>query len=336
AAANDVENILRRRGDGPAYGEVLRRAGLHMGLELPVDDVGLAEHALALEHTRQRWHLLPDHERDARWQEALGDPPTPEEGEMALSLLEHKHRRKLGYHVIKLVNEPPGPMPGCLFLAWLARPRFELVMPALMEVARLRQSVRHRVTVGVVGSPSSGKDAAIAALFGIETHNISPVAGSTKSVEITKLAGPTALYVVNTPGMGDVIESVTEEARQVLDHIDVYLYVINAQGGVQAREKADHEACLRTGRPVLAVVNKIDTLREEDRERYLEDARHKLQVRREDFLAAAFDPLPQLSESPIGIEAVQQWVTDRLVELGKDPTELPWMASVEEQESLER
>ncbi len=330
AATNDVANIFKRWGEGPPYGEVLRRAGVRLGLDLPSDDVVIAEHALALEHTRQRWHLLPDRERDARWQEALGDPPTPEEGEMALALLEHKHRRKISYHVTKLVNEPPGPMPGCLFLFWLARPRFELVMPALMEVARLRQSVRYRVTVGVVGSPSSGKDAAIGALFGIETNNVNPIAGSTKTVEITQLPGPTALFVVNTPGMGDVIEDVTEEARQILDHIDVYLYVVNAQGGVQAREKADYEACVATGRPVVAVVNKIDTLREEDRQRYLEDARHKLQTRPGDFFATAFDPLPQLSETPIGIEPVQQWLTDRLVELGKDPTELPWMADADE------
>jgi GTPase Era involved in 16S rRNA processing len=175
-----------------------------------------------------------------------------------------------------------------------------------------------------MGSPSSGKDAALSAVFGLEPSNVSPVAGSTTTVEITRLPGTSALYLVNTPGLGDVVEDVTEEARQVLDHIDLYLYVVNAQGGVQAREKADHAAAVATGRPVLSVVNKIDTLRPSDRERYLDDARAKLGVDEADFVATAFDPLPQLAESPIGVEEVRRWIEERLRELGKDPAELPW------------
>ena len=150
------------------------------------------------------------------------------------------------------------------------------------------------------------------------------VAGSTTQVEIRKLPGSTALYVVNTPGMGDVVESVTEEARQVLDHIDVYLYLVNAQGGVQAREKADHAACVARGRPVLVVVNKIDTLRERDRDRFLEDCRAKLGVSPEHVVATAFDPLPQLAPAPLGIGPVREWLQRELVALGKDESELPW------------
>ena len=38
------------------------------------------------------------------------------------------------------------------------------VEEAVLEISALRQTVRHRVTIGVVGSPSSGKDAAIGAI----------------------------------------------------------------------------------------------------------------------------------------------------------------------------
>ena len=179
------------------------------------------------------------------------------------------------------------PLAGCLGIFYLARPRDELLLPAVVELSALRRTVRHRVTVGVVGSPSSGKDAAIKAIFGIDSGNVNPVAGSTREVEITRLKNATALYVVNTPGMGDVIASVTEEAKQVLDLIDLFVYVVNAQGGVQARELADYRACVARDRPVLAVVNKIDTLRESDRERYLIDARGKLGAPESGFLAAA-------------------------------------------------
>ena len=217
-----------------------------------------------------------------------------------------------------------GPLGGPLLLLWLGRPQDKNLLPAVLEVARLRRLVRYRITVGVVGSPSCGKDAAIRAIFGIDSGNINPIAGSTTKVAITRLPDATALFVVNTPGMGDVVASVTEEARQVLDHIDVYVYVINAQGGVQARELEDYRRCLATGRPVLVVVNKIDTLRPADRERYLSDARDKLQAPPEDFLDAAFDPLPQLSESPLGVDGVRSWLTATLEGMGKRRSELPW------------
>jgi tRNA U34 5-carboxymethylaminomethyl modifying GTPase MnmE/TrmE len=212
-------------------------------------------------------------------------------------------------------------MPWALWA--LLRPPPEKRVEMVVEVARLRQVVKRRVTIGVVGSPSSGKDSAIKALFGIDTGNISPVAGSTREVSIQRLPGATALFVVNTPGMGDVVEAVTEEARQVLDHIDLYLYVVNAEGGVQAREKADQGRCVATGKPVLTVVNKVDVLRPRDKDRYLEDARAKLGVEPQNFAAVAFDPLPQLAPGPINLGFVHDWLRTQLEALGKDPEELP-------------
>lgn len=53
-------------------------------------------------------------------------------------------------------------------------------------------------------------------------------------------------------------------------------------------------------------------------------ARQELSIPAEDFLPVAFDPLPQLSPHPIGLDAVRAWIQDHLVEYGKDPAELPW------------
>lgn len=286
--ASDVENIALRGGEGPAYSDVLRRVANRMGVDATEQD--------AVEDV-ERW-LVEAQERGA-------DP-----GE----------RRPL----VRQLTEPTSPLPGCFFFAWMMRPRFDLVTPAVLEVAQLRSRVRRRVTIGVVGSPSSGKDAALAAIFGMQTGNVSPVAGSTRAVEIHRLDGPAALFLVNTPGLGDVTEEVTEQAREVLDHIDVYVYVLNAQGGVQEREKSDYDAVVDTGRPVLAVVNKIDTIREDQRRRYLSDARAKLGAPEGAFLPAAFDPLPQLSDAPIGVPAVRQWIADTLAAHGKDVDQLPW------------
>jgi len=325
SAAHELLNLVLRRGAGPPYGEVLERVADWRKVPLPDGDHEARENALLHAVLADKWRELSPEERAERWARAAGTEPVPSSGDEALEALQELDGRRynLVAHAELAATVLPGPF-GCVPALVALAPRYDRVLPAVLEVARLRQTVRYRVTVGVVGSPSSGKDAALASVFGVATGNIDPVAGSTKEVEITRLPGAQALFLVNTPGMGDVVASVTEEARQILDHIDVYVYVVNAQGGVQAREKADHAHCVATGRPVLAVINKIDTLRPDDRERYLADARDKLGTTERDFAAVAFDPLPQLAESPIGVEVVQQWIEDRLKELGKEVDELPW------------
>lgn len=336
--AQDLENIVKRKGEGPPYREVLQRLADRRGVDATgaVEEV---ERRLLEAWLREAWPRLEPEERERLWARLELETPAPADAEAALVSVGERLAigAKVGAGAVGLTAlrisalfvPPLVPLSGLLWVWWLGRTRDEVVLPAVLEVSALRQTVRHRVTVGVVGSPSCGKDAAIKAIFGIDSGNVSPVAGSTSTVEITRLDGSTALYVVNTPGLGDVIETVTEEARQVLDLIDVFVYVVNAQGGVQARELEDYLDCVRRNRPVLAVVNKVDTLRQSDRERYLADAREKLGAPEEDFLAAAFDPLPQLSEEPIGLAEVRSWIEERLQGLGKDPRELPWIGGAQ-------
>ena len=322
-----LRNLLLRGGEGPPYGRLLR--GVVRRSKLPLDprlrnetDLEVLERALLEAWAEAVWPELTATQRSGL-ETALGEPLADSPPDTTALAVRGRPGELVPWRATALVVT--GLLWPFLVAVLLGRPRDDILLPAVLEVARLRQIVRHRITVGVVGSPSSGKDAAILAVFGVNSGNIDPVAGSTRSVTITRLPEATALYVVNTPGMGDVVESVTEAARQVLDHIDLYLYVLNAQGGVQARELADYQRCVASERPVLVAVNKIDTLREADRERYLVDAREKLGAAAEDFVAVAFDPLPQLSETPINIDAVRDWIRDRLVDYGKDPAELPWI-----------
>lgn len=330
--AQDLANMVWRKGEGPPYPEVL--ASLVARHDVSGGSVEEMERALLDHWIETAWGELPVEERERIWRRLNLELPAPVEGHLALVSMTERLKQGARYgagvmavgvlRLIPFLFPPFMPVTGVLAVAWLGRPRDDVLMPAVLEISALRQTVRHRVTVGVVGSPSSGKDAAIKAIFGLDSGNVNPVAGSTKMVEITRLESATALYVVNTPGMGDIIEQVTEEARQVLDLIDVFVYVVNAQGGVQARELEDYRRCVARDRPVLAVVNKIDTLRERDRERYLADARDKLGAPEDAFLAAAFDPLPQLSDEPIGLDDVRTWIATALQGLGKDADELPW------------
>lgn len=332
-------DTVTRNGQPKTYEEILRDLSRERQLALGSEEA--MELAVVRDCVRKGWAGLTPEARRAAWRDVglEGEPPAtaPE----AIAQIDASPQRGVGYVLTRLAGvganlgsaaviatlTPLGcalrPFAVPLLVYWLLKPDERVTIEGALQIARLRQSVLHRVTVGVVGSPSTGKDAAIKALFGLDTGNVSPIAGSTKEVAIQRAPGSTALYLVNTPGMGDVVERVTEEARQVLDHIDVYLYLVNAEGGVQAREKADYARCVASGKPVLAVVNKIDVLRPRDKERFLADARQKLGAAEEDFVAAAFDPLPQLSPTPINREAVRDWLVKKLILLGKDPAELP-------------
>jgi GTP-binding protein EngB required for normal cell division len=331
--SHKLMNFWWRRGQPPEYHVVLNGLARRSKAKPVGDTLEDIERAILKKWMRQAWAQLGDEERLRFWSERGLNPPVPGVGENALTLVEQTLGQKARFMLatltvptwIALIAVPITPPIGLLFVLLTLGPNYKKLVPAVLEVTRLRQLVLHRVTIGVVGSPSAGKDAAIKAIFSVDYGNVNPVAGSTKKVAITRLPGATATYVVNTPGMGDVVQGVTEEARQVLDHIDVFVYIVNAQGGVQARERADYQACKRSGRPVLAVVNKIDTLRESDRERYLSDARKKLGAPADAFLAAAFDPLPQLSDEPIGLAAVKEWLHTELLGAGKDPSELGWL-----------
>ena len=344
-ASHGVSNLWRR-GEGRPYPAILAEAAAILKVEVQADPE-LTELAVLRRWFVLRWEGQTPEARAILWSRMGLGTDAPADGEGAaveaerrlgrgfgywISEQRDRLRKSLGWIAVGLGFTPIGCALRPVLMPWmiwtLLRPPPEKLVEMVVEIARLRQMVKRRVTIGVVGSPSSGKDSAIRALFGIETGNISPVAGSTKEVSIQRMPGATALYVVNTPGLGDVVEAVTEEARQVLDHIDLYLYVVNAEGGVQAREKADHSRCVATGKPVMALVNKVDVLRARDRDRYLSDARAKLGVEEENFAAVAFDPLPELAPGPINLETVHRWLRQKLGELGKDPEELPELPAV--------
>lgn len=345
-ARHGLLNAFLGRGDGPDWLEVLR--DLNGDPKIGYGEIADAELAVVRKAHVESWARLGTEARAELWCQLGLEGEPPEAGAEAMARAESSLGRAFGYvltqakaglststfpYFVLLAFLPVGACLNPVFMLAILlganrslrsdRPR---LVAMVMHVARLRQVVLKRITVGFVGSPSTGKDAGIRALFGIDSGNISPVAGSTRTVNIQKAPGATALYVVNTPGLGDVVQGVTDEAKQVISHIDVYIYVVNAEGGVQAREQSDYRACRDTRKPVLALVNKIDLLRPRDKDKYLADARDKLGAPEDSFLAVAFDPMPELSPSPIGLDAVRTWLVEALVSLDKDPNELPWLS----------
>lgn len=170
--------------------------------------------------------------------------------------------------------------------------------------------------IAFLGTASSGKTSGIKALFDVDMGDISPIPGTTKDVKYAKVTDN--VVVADAPGFRDIDEDVSSKAKGILEKVDIFVYVLNAEGGFKQPEKEDYEDCLTHDRPILVVMNKIDLLRSEQREGFLRDQREKLGVSPDDFIPVAFDPLPAIYDEPRKLDAVEAWLMKVLRERGKD------------------
>ena len=119
-----------------------------------------------------------------------------------------------------------------------------------------------RLQIGLFGRRNAGKSSLINALTGQEISLVSPVAGTTtdpvyKSFE---LAGVGPVVFIDTAGLddvGDLGALRVERTRQALDKTDVAILVLTE---APMEELPWLDLLKEKGRPVLAVLNKSDTL----------------------------------------------------------------------------
>jgi GTP-binding protein EngB required for normal cell division len=333
--AAEIESALRALGSlhpfgvmvlgrqPPPWPDVVAGLAERMGLT-PTDAVVDQERAIL---ARWRTDGATDTQRQAiaRVLALPAQPPTPSDAALQLGPRARLPALRPGLLLGVLVRIIPvfAPFFMALVLLRVARTtRDGVLRGAILELQRLRLLVQRRLVVALVGPPSSGKDAAILALFGLDTGNVDPVAGSTKAVALFTAPGDPHIQIVNTPGLGDVLTELTLETREILDQADLFLFLVNSQGGVRQRERDEFARVRQRQKPTLVLVNKVDTLKDEDRPRFLADVAAKLRVEPAQVLGVAVDPLPQLSPVPIGIDAVHAWLSARLDDLGRDPDAL--------------
>jgi GTP-binding protein Era len=195
----------------------------------------------------------------------------------------------------------------------------EAVVHAQWEVAatEVARAMSEQVVLAFLGSASAGKDAAIKALFDVDFGEIDPIPGSTARLRVAAVDPEGRFLVANAPGFGDLRDEVEAEARRALEHLDVAIYLVNADGGATIDEKRDLDAIRALGRPTLVCLNKIDLIRPAEREAFVAATLAQLGVRREDAAVTAFDPLPALAAEPMGVDEVSAWLTRTLADGGK-------------------
>jgi GTP-binding protein EngB required for normal cell division len=318
AGSHGVGNVVFRKGKPPPWHEVVRDLAKRQKVDHQGDPVHLERNVL------EGWLEAgkPKPVPRAEIEEVLAADPWGEPTTALQPVGRSSLKKALGGPLLawfgRMLLPFVGPAIVLALVMWLGRPRDSILLPAILEIARLRIRVKHRFVVALVGPPSVGKDAAIKALFGFDTGNVNPIAGSTRDVAVYEVPGDHGLEVINTPGVGDVQSALTDETRGILDQADLFLFLVNAQGGVRQREKDEFRHVRRRRRPVLVVMNKVDTLKQADRDRMVADSTQKLGLSEGDVVGAAFDPLPVLADEPIGVDAIHTWLADQLEASGRD------------------
>lgn len=192
---------------------------------------------------------------------------------------------------------------------YLAR---KLIKSIAKKPRLISQKYRNSIIVSFYGSANAGKSSGVKALFGINPGIIHPIPGTTKEVGVWTL--PDGLSIADTPGLQDINDDRAAKAKRFIDNTDIFIYVINSNGGITEKVRVDLELLKAIGRPLLLVLNKIDTIEKSKREEFVEHQFRVADISRDSFLAVAFDPLSQISHKPINLVLVRKWLNKTVKE----------------------
>lgn len=206
--------------------------------------------------------------------------------------------------------------------AWLAvdlaGPAYRKTVPAVLYVAMLRQILANRVTIGVVGDGSTGKDALIRNVFRLDA-NVDPVAGSTAEAEAYAIGTNGVAEVINYPGFNDYRAAVNTHTDERLHHTDLFLLVVDCKRGISGSDVAIMRKIQELQQPILVCLNKSDLIRDEkEKQKLLAAAVDRLGISGKDMALTAFDPDIRISKLPKGRERVLEWIRATLEGIGKE------------------
>lgn len=169
---------------------------------------------------------------------------------------------------------------------------------ALLERSRqIESSLQGRnVRVVVFGTGSSGKTSVINGLLGQMVGQVEPTIGTTQEGQTYHLPLKglnREILITDTPGIleiGEVGSDRAQIARQLATQADLLLFVVD--NDLRQSEYEPLQALAQIGKRSLLVFNKTDLYTDEDRERILNELRHRVQglMSSSDVLAIAANP----------------------------------------------
>lgn len=159
--------------------------------------------------------------------------------------------------------------------------------------------------VAILGRPNTGKSTLLNRLVGERKAVTSLVPGTTRDrlYASTTLEGRSVTFVdtggLEAPGASTLLKEVREQIMAALSQADLALFVADAHDGVLASDHEVADLLRRAAKPVLLVVNKVDT----DRHRQLLPQFHEL---------ALGEPIPISAYHNRGIDELISDIVARL------------------------
>jgi len=123
--------------------------------------------------------------------------------------------------------------------------------------------------IGIIGKPNVGKSTLLNRLIGqkiaITTHK--PQTTRNRITGIKNMEDAQVIFI-DTPGLHDakspLAKSMVRTAREVLSEVDAVMLVVDAESGIKKNDTEIIESLKEVKVPVIAVINKIDTIRKEE------------------------------------------------------------------------
>ncbi len=146
------------------------------------------------------------------------------------------------------------------------------------ENEKFEEIKRQKLIISMYGSVNSGKSTTINALTGRKLADVKAVAGWTKEIRLYEFSRN--VYITDTPGLDDVNEENSARAQEFVEKdTDIILFFFNASVGASKSTVDAYKELQKLGKPIIPVLNKIDSLTFDEREEVAEDIKNRTGAR---------------------------------------------------------
>ncbi len=165
---------------------------------------------------------------------------------------------------------------GSWLAASLAGPAYRKTVPAIIQVAALRQLVRHRSIVGIVGTNAKRQADVLKEVFGVDPTQAAPVKSG--GVELCGVPGNESATLVSFAEFGDAPSRANNAPYEQLRNCHVLVHVID--GSVTDAEiKGVEELEDRLAKKIAVVVLLADGLEPDSVTRLVETSMQRLRLK---------------------------------------------------------